>query len=82
MGKSYEKCEPKTVAFIGLGTMGYPMAGHLARAGHRVTVYNRTTEKAKKWTSEYNGLLASTPREAAEEADFVFTCDFACLVVQ
>ena len=74
MGKSYEKCEPKTVAFIGLGTMGYPMAGHLARAGHRVTVYNRTTEKAKKWTSEYNGLLASTPREAAEEADFVFTC--------
>ena len=47
MAKVYEKCEPKTVAFIGLGTMGYPMAGHLAKAGHRVTVYNRTTSKAQ-----------------------------------
>ena len=54
--------------------MGYPMAGHLARAGHRVTVYNRTAHKAQKWASEYNGLCASTPREAAEDADFVFTC--------
>ena len=52
MQKEYEKCEPKTVAFIGLGTMGYPMAGHLSRAGHRVTVYNRTTEKALKWAKE------------------------------
>ena len=48
MGKIYEKCEAKTVAFIGLGTMGYPMAGHLAQAGHRVTVYNRTGAKAQK----------------------------------
>ena len=74
MDKVYEACDPKTVAFIGLGTMGYPMAGHLARAGHRVTVYNRTAHKAQKWASEYNGLCASTPREAAEDADFVFTC--------
>ena len=74
MQKEYEKCEPKTVAFIGLGTMGYPMAGHLSRAGHRVTVYNRTTEKALKWAKEYTGLCASTPREAAEDADYVFTC--------
>ena len=74
MQKEYEKCEPKTVAFIGLGTMGYPMAGHLSRAGHRVTVYNRTTEKALKWAKEYMGLCASTPREAAEDADYVFTC--------
>ena len=74
MDKVYEACDPKTVAFIGLGTMGYPMAGHLARAGHRVTVYNRTAHKAQKWASEYNGLCASPPREAAEDADFVFTC--------
>lgn len=74
MDKVYEACDPKTVAFIGLGTMGYPMAGHLARVGHRVTVYNRTAHKAQKWASEYNGLCASTPREAAEDADFVFTC--------
>lgn len=74
MAKVYEKCESKTVAFIGLGTMGYPMAGHLAKAGHRVTVYNRTTSKAQKWASEYIGLIAATPREAAQDADYVFTC--------
>lgn len=74
MAKVYEKCEPKTVAFIGLGTMGYPMAGHLARAGHRVTVYNRTTAKAQQWAKEYTGLVAPTPREAVQDADFVFTC--------
>lgn len=74
MAKVYEKCEPKTVAFIGLGTMGYPMAGHLARAGHRVTVYNRTTTKAQQWAKEYTGLVAPTPREAVQDADFVFTC--------
>lgn len=74
MAKVYEKCEPKTVAFIGVGTMGYPMAGHLAKAGHRVTVYNRTTSKAQKWASEYIGLIAATPREAAQDADYVFTC--------
>lgn len=62
------------VTFIGLGTMGYPMAGHLLRAGHDVTVYNRTAEKAHRWVKEYGGKEAPTPRLAAQEADFVFTC--------
>lgn len=74
MGKIYEKCEAKTVAFIGLGTMGYPMAGHLAQAGNRVTVYNRTGAKAQKWVTEYTGKAAATPKEAAQGADYVFTC--------
>ena len=62
------------VAFIGLGVMGYPMAGHLAAAGHNVCVYNRTTSKAEKWVSEHGGRLAETPAKAAEGADFVFAC--------
>ena len=62
------------VAFIGLGVMGYPMAGHLAKAGHETRVYNRTTAKAEKWCEEYGGSHGSTPREAAEGADFVFMC--------
>jgi len=63
------------VAFIGLGVMGYPMAGHLAKRGnHSVTVFNRTGAKAEKWVSEYGGKAAPTPRAAAEGADFVFTC--------
>ncbi|SEQ86176.1 3-hydroxyisobutyrate dehydrogenase/2-hydroxy-3-oxopropionate reductase [Faunimonas pinastri] len=63
------------VAFIGLGVMGYPMAGHLAKkGGHDVTVYNRTTAKAEKWVSEFGGRSAPTPREAAEGCDFVFCC--------
>jgi 3-hydroxyisobutyrate dehydrogenase-like beta-hydroxyacid dehydrogenase len=63
------------VAFIGLGVMGYPMAGHLAqRGGHSVTVYNRTATKAEKWVAEYGGRHAPTPKAAAEGADFVFTC--------
>ena len=62
------------VAFIGLGVMGYPMAGHLANAGHSVTVYNRTTAKAQKWVSEYQGEYAETPSEAAKGADIVFMC--------
>ncbi|WP_087017116.1 NAD(P)-dependent oxidoreductase [Thaumasiovibrio subtropicus] len=62
------------VAFIGLGTMGYPMAGHLAKHGYNVTVYNRTTSKAEKWVEEYAGSFATTPGEAAENADIVFTC--------
>ncbi|MGR5063448.1 NAD(P)-dependent oxidoreductase [Photobacterium sp. DNB22_13_2] len=62
------------IAFIGLGTMGFPMAGHLANAGHHVTVYNRTTAKAEKWVETYAGSYALTPAEAAEGADFVFTC--------
>ncbi|WP_336056561.1 NAD(P)-dependent oxidoreductase [Nitratireductor sp. CH_MIT9313-5] len=63
------------VAFIGLGVMGYPMAGHLKeRGGHEVTVYNRTTEKAKNWADQYGGVHASTPAEAAKDKDFVFAC--------
>jgi 3-hydroxyisobutyrate dehydrogenase len=68
--------EMKTVAFLGLGVMGFPMAGHLARNGHRVTVYNRTTAKAQEFAALQHGAAkwAATPREAAAEADFVFSC--------
>ena len=62
------------VAFIGLGVMGYPMAGHLANAGYATTVYNRTTAKAEQWCKDYQGSWAGTPREAAEGAGFVFIC--------
>ena len=62
------------VAFIGLGVMGYPMAGYISKAGHNVTVYNRTTAKAEKWIAEYKGSKADTPAKAAEGADFIFTC--------
>jgi 3-hydroxyisobutyrate dehydrogenase len=62
------------VAFIGLGVMGYPMAGYLAKAGHRVTVYNRTVATAQKWVAEYGGTAATTPEAAAQGADFVFCC--------
>tara|TARA_B100001057_G_scaffold38472_1_gene34651 strand:+ start:808 stop:1683 length:876 start_codon:yes stop_codon:yes gene_type:complete len=62
------------LAFIGLGVMGFPMAGHLAMAGHNVTVYNRSAEKTKKWSSEYEGKIVATPADAAEGADFVFCC--------
>lgn len=62
------------VAFVGLGVMGYPMAGHLARAGHTVTVYNRTQEKADRWAAEFGGSSASTPKEAAQHKDAVFVC--------
>jgi 3-hydroxyisobutyrate dehydrogenase/2-hydroxy-3-oxopropionate reductase len=62
------------VAFIGLGTMGYPMAGHLTKAGHEVTVYNRTFAKAEAWVSEYAGKAAKTPQAAAEGCDIVFVC--------
>ena len=61
-------------AFIGLGVMGFPMAGHLTKGGHSVTVYNRTPAKADKWQAEYGGDAAPTPRQAAQGADFVFTC--------
>ncbi|MEJ2766349.1 NAD(P)-dependent oxidoreductase [Photobacterium sp. MCCC 1A19761] len=64
----------KNIAFIGLGTMGFPMAGHLASAGHQVTVYNRTTAKAQQWVETYKGQYALTPGEASENADFIFTC--------
>lgn len=62
------------VAFIGLGVMGFPMAGYISKAGHDVTVYNRTAAKAEKWAQTYKGKTASTPAEATKEADFVFTC--------
>ena len=62
------------VSFIGLGVMGYPMAGYISKAGHNVTVYNRTKSKAEKWTKEYKGKIADTPEEAAKDSDFVFTC--------
>jgi 3-hydroxyisobutyrate dehydrogenase-like beta-hydroxyacid dehydrogenase len=65
---------PRSVAFLGLGVMGYPMAGHLARAGHRVTVYNRSAAKAEQWVGEYAGRRAATPREAAQGAQVVFAC--------
>lgn len=74
MSKAYAPIVPAKVAFIGLGVMGYPMAGHLARAGHQVTVYNRTAAKAEKWAAEFGGITAATPREAAEGAKFVFAC--------
>lgn len=61
-------------AFLGLGVMGYPMAGHLAAAGHEVTVWNRTTEKAEQWTSDHSGKAAATPAEAIRGADYVFLC--------
>ena len=62
------------VAFIGLGVMGYPMAGHLAKAGYQTRVYNRTAAKAEQWCQQNEGSFALTPREAAEGADFVFMC--------
>src|SRR5262249_30722348 len=63
------------VAFIGLGVMGYPMAGHLAKkGGHDVTVYNRTTARAAQWVAEFGGKLAETPRQGAAGKDFVFSC--------
>ncbi|MDR3449226.1 MAG: NAD(P)-dependent oxidoreductase [Alphaproteobacteria bacterium] len=61
-------------AFIGLGVMGFPMAGHLAAKGHEVTVYNRTAAKAAKWGEAHKGKIAPTPAEAAKDADFVFAC--------
>ncbi|CUH48894.1 2-hydroxy-3-oxopropionate reductase [Ruegeria atlantica] len=62
------------VAFLGLGVMGYPMAGHLQAAGHEVTVYNRTATKAEAWVAQHGGAMATTPREAAQGADFVMAC--------
>ncbi|MAY85796.1 MAG: oxidoreductase [Pseudooceanicola sp.] len=62
------------LAFLGLGVMGYPMAGHLQKAGHEVTVYNRTAAKAEAWVAEHGGAMATTPAKAAEGADFVMAC--------
>ncbi|MEM8761508.1 MAG: NAD(P)-dependent oxidoreductase, partial [Pseudomonadota bacterium] len=63
-----------TVSFLGLGVMGYPMAGHLAAKGHTVKVYNRTTAKAEKWAGEHGGSFGATPRAAAEGSEIVFAC--------
>ncbi len=72
--KTYETVPPRRLAFIGLGVMGLPMAGHLARAGHQVTVYNRTPAKAQAWVTEFGGAAATTPQEAARDADIVYSC--------
>jgi 3-hydroxyisobutyrate dehydrogenase-like beta-hydroxyacid dehydrogenase len=72
--KTYEPSTPTKVAFIGLGVMGLPMAGHLATAGHDVTVYNRNTQKAQAWVKEFGGRACATPREAAQGAQIVFAC--------
>ena len=73
--KTYEPCPPRTVAFLGLGVMGHAMAGHLASAGHRVTVYNRTARKAEAFGAEFAGSRhAPAPALAAAGADFVFSC--------
>ena len=72
--KTYESSTPFQVAFLGLGVMGAPMAGHLALAGHQVTVYNRSEAKAHSWHAEFKGAWAATPREAAAQADIVFCC--------
>ncbi|MDQ0074806.1 3-hydroxyisobutyrate dehydrogenase/2-hydroxy-3-oxopropionate reductase [Variovorax boronicumulans] len=74
--RTYEPIPSQTVAFLGLGVMGGPMAGHLAKAGHSVTVYNRTAAKAEAWAAEFGppGRHAATPREAAAGADIVFCC--------
>ena len=62
------------VAFIGLGVMGYPMAGYISKGGHNVTVFNRTKSKAEKWIGEYKGKMAETPADAAKDAEYIFTC--------
>jgi len=62
------------IAFLGLGVMGFPMAGHLQRAGHDVTVYNRTSAKAEKWVATHGGQMALTPADAAKGAEFVISC--------
>ena len=62
------------VAFIGLGVMGYPMAGYISKGGHNVTVYNRTGSKADKWLKDFKGKKADTPKDAAKDADYIFTC--------
>ncbi len=62
------------VAFIGLGVMGYPMAGYISKGGHNVTVFNRTKSKAEKWVVEYKGKMAETPADAAKDAEYIFTC--------
>ena len=74
--KTYEPTPPVSVAFLGLGVMGYPMAGHLAKAGHHVTVYTRTAAKSESWLAEFGSSYAHalTPKQAVQSADIVFCC--------
>ncbi|NBT00010.1 MAG: NAD(P)-dependent oxidoreductase [Betaproteobacteria bacterium] len=72
--KTYDACTPQRLAFLGLGVMGFHMAGHLSQAGHHVTVYNRNSAKANAWLEQFKGEAAATPREAASQADIVFCC--------
>lgn len=72
--RHYANATPRRVAFLGLGVMGHPMAVHLLRAGHQVTVYNRTQEKAERWVETHGGAMGRTPREAAQDADVVMMC--------
>jgi len=74
MTRTYDPIPSRGVAFLGLGVMGYPMAGHLAAAGHKVTVYNRTAAKAAEWVKTHGGASAATPAAAAAGADLVFAC--------
>jgi len=74
MTRTYDPIPSRGVAFLGLGVMGYPMAGHLAAAGHKVTVYNRTAAKATEWVKTHGGTAAATPAAAAAGADLVFAC--------
>jgi len=72
--RTYEPTPSRNVAFLGLGVMGYPMAGHLAAAGHKVTVYNRTPTKSAEWVKAHGGASAATPGAAAAASDIVFAC--------
>src|SRR5690606_12959780 len=72
--RDYDTQPSMRVAFLGLGVMGFPMAGHLAKAGHDVTVHNRSSAKAEAWVAEFGGKSAPTPREAASGAQVVFCC--------
>ena len=72
--KTYDPAPATQVAFLGLGVMGFPMAGHLALAGHHVTVYNRNPAKSQAWVQEFGGQSAATPRQAVAQADIVFMC--------
>ena len=72
--KTYESVAPIKACFLGLGVMGFPMAGHLAKAGHSVTVYNRSPAKAQSWVAEFGGSAKPSPREASQGADIVFCC--------
>ena len=74
MAKTYDPTPSRNVAFLGLGVMGYPMAGHLNAAGHSVTVYNRSAAKAEQWVKQHGGKSAATPKAAAAGADIVFCC--------